>query len=305
MFRVITVCLLAALFAGPVVAQPPSSSRGVMLLAHGGSPEWNGRVEALAREANQRTPVEVAFGMAARGSLESALRRLQARGVTEVLAVPLFVSSWSSVIRSTEYLLGLRAEAPADLAIFAKMDHSMHGAGSPEGHACVAPCDGTAPIPVAVTVRMTEALNRHPLVGAILADRTRAISTDPQSEAVILVAHGPVPDDDNRRWLEDMAPLADQVRASAPYAAVHALTVRDDAGPALREEARRELRAVVERETSAGRRVLIVPHLLSFGGIERGIRTRLEGLSYTMTTQALMPDDRLLQWVLEQAGQPQ
>ena len=37
------------------------------------------------------------------------------RGVTEIVAVPLFVSSQSSVITSTEYLLGLRVDAPNDL----------------------------------------------------------------------------------------------------------------------------------------------------------------------------------------------
>jgi len=43
--------------------------------------------------------------------------------------------------------------------------------------------------------------------------------------------------------------------------------------------------------------VLIVPHLMSFGGIEQGVRKRLEGLAYTMTAQALMPDDRIVEWV--------
>jgi hypothetical protein len=77
--------------------------------------------------------------------------------------------------------------------------------------------------------------------------------------------------------------------------------VRDDAGPALREAATKDLRSRVERQTAAGRRVLVVPHLLSFGGIEQGIRKRLEGLDYTMTSQALMPDDRIVQWVLTTA----
>jgi hypothetical protein len=76
--------------------------------------------------------------------------------------------------------------------------------------------------------------------------------------------------------------------------------VRDDAGPERRDAATRELRSLVEAETAAGRRVLIVPHLLSFGGIEQGVRARLEGLPYTMTTQALMPDPRLSTWVLDQ-----
>jgi hypothetical protein len=110
-----------------------------------------------------------------------------------------------------------------------------------------------------------------------------------------------VPDEDNRRWLEDMAVLAEQTKASAPYATVDYLTVRDDAGPAMREAATRELREKVQAQHAQGRRVLIVPHLMSFGGIEQGVRKRLEGLEYTMTEQALMPDDRILQWVLASA----
>jgi hypothetical protein len=146
-------------------------------------------------------------------------------------------------------------------------------------------------------------LNRHPLIGAIAADRAKSISVAPDTEAVILVAHGPVPEDDNRRWLEDMAVLAERVKASAPYASVEHMTVRDDAGPALRDAATKELRDKVSTQIAQGRKVLIVPHLLSFGGIEQGVRKRLEGLDYAMTTQALMPDGRIVQWVLTSIAQ--
>jgi sirohydrochlorin ferrochelatase len=298
--RLLLACACVAGVAVTASAQSPSTS-GILLLAHGGAPTWNDHVLALARAVDARMPVEVAFGMASRASIESALHRLHARGVTAVTAVPLFVSSHSSVVRSTEFLLGVRSEAPPDLALFARMDHGAHGGGDHASH-CAAPCDGTQPIPLPAPVRLTEALDRHPTVGRILVDRASSISTDPASEAVILVAHGPVPDDDNQRWLADMAVLAAQVQASRPYAAVRYLTVRDDAGPALRDQATRELRERVAREREAGRRVLVVPHLLSFGGIERGILKRLEGLEYTIASQALIPDDRLVGWVLEQAG---
>ena len=260
---------------------------------------------SLALEIDREQPAETAFGMASRASLQSALDKLAARGVTDVIAVPLFVSSHSSVITSTEYLLGLRTEAPKDLAIFAKMDHSRHGApaaapaAAPHAaHAAhAAPADPASPVATRLTVRLAPAFNRHVIVGAILADRARAISTAPAQEAVILVAHGPVPDDDNRKWLDDMAVLAGSVRAAAPFAAVEYLTVRDDAGPAMREQATQELRALVSRHAAQGRRVLVVPHLVSFGGIEQGIRKRLDGLAYTMADQGLMPDPRIGDWV--------
>jgi sirohydrochlorin cobaltochelatase len=291
----------------PLMAQTTPKT-GILLLAHGGAAQWNERVNALASTIDAQQPVEVAFGMASRASIQGAVDRLAGRGVTEIVAVPLFVSSWSSVITSTEYLLGLRAEAPRDLALFAKMDHSKHGAPAATSehenhaaHGAEAP-DPTSPVKLSVPMRMSSALNRHELVGSILADRARSVSTSPGEEAVVIVAHGPVPEDDNRRWLADMAVLAEQVKTSAPYAAVHYLTVRDDAGPEMRERATKELRTIVESEIAAGRRVLVVPHLLSFGGIEQGVRKRLDGLAFTMTNQALMPDDRLVEWVQMQAA---
>jgi hypothetical protein len=299
-----SISILGLLFAGlslTVAAEQQPAKTGVLLLAHGGQPQWNAHVEDVARQVNAQQPVEIAFGMATRTNIQAAADKLVARGVTSIVAVPLFVSSYSSVITSTEYLLGLRTEAPADLAKFAKMNHATHGAPAGEHAHHGAAADPASPITSSVPVTMTAALNRHPLVGAILADRARAMSTTPANEAVIIVAHGPVPDDDNRRWLEDMGVLAEQVRAAAPFASVDYMTVRDDAGPAIRDAATKELRGKVEAARTARRRVLIVPHLLSFGGIERGVLKRLEGLEYTIADKALIPDERIVEWVRQVA----
>jgi sirohydrochlorin ferrochelatase len=297
--------LLCGLLLAPSLASAQPAKPGVLLLAHGGKPEWNERVLDVAKRVDDSRPTEVAFGMATRANIQAAIDKLAARGVTEIIAVPLFVSSHSSVITSTEFLLGLRKDAPKDLAIFAKMNHGSHGAAvgtDHSAHAAHAPAvDPASPVTTTLPIRMTAALNRHSLVGAIAADRAKSISAAPEKEAVILVAHGPVPDDDNRRWLEDMAVLAQQVKASAPYASVDYMTVRDDAGPAMREAATKELRDKVSAQVAQGRKVLIVPHLMSFGGIEQGVIKRLEGLDYTMTKQAIMPDGRIVQWVLASA----
>ena len=286
--------LLCLLVARPALAEP-----GILLLAHGGSAEWNGLVTDLATKVNATRPTEIAFGMAARASIQSAADRLVTRGVTEIVAVPLFVSSWSSVITSTEYLLGLRAQAPAALAIYAKMNHAPAATAGAAGHADHdAAADGTAPIKVPVPVRMTPALNDHPIVSDILSSRAREISRDVAKEALIVVAHGPSEEEDNRRWLADMAALSARIRQATAFAAIDYLTLRDDAPKPIRDAATAQLRGIVQRELAAGRRVLIVPLLIAFGGIERGLRDRLDGLPYTMATSALVPDDRLAAWVL-------
>jgi sirohydrochlorin ferrochelatase len=292
--------VLAALLicTAPAMAQP-AAPEGIVLLAHGGAADWNERVLALAATIDATQPVEVAFGMASRPAIQSAVDKLVARGVKSIVAVPMFVSSHSSVVTSTAYLLGIRPDMPADLKLFAKMNHGSHGVSSQghEGHPPANVADNTQPVQSPIAIRMTEALNHHPLVGEILVDRARAISTAPASEVVIVVAHGPVPEDDNARWLADMKVLAGHVGHAAPFAAVKYLTVRDDAPKPIRDAATAELRQMVTEQASAGRRVLIVPLLLSYGGIEKGIRQRLEGLEYRMAEQALMPDPRLADWV--------
>jgi sirohydrochlorin ferrochelatase len=314
--KVVRLTCVAAAFAAlllvPVQQRVAASARqqakaGILLLAHGGSAQWNENVRALAARVDTQQPTEVAFGMATRANIQAAADALVKRGVTEIVAVPLFVSSHSSVVTSTAYLLGLRAEAPADLAVFAKMSHGPagHGPASATNHAghaghggSDAPAtDGTKPIALAVPVRMTPALDSHPIVAAILTDRARAISTNPAKEAVVLVAHGPVKDQENQLWLDNLATLAAGVKKDIAFASIDWMTVRDDAPAPIRDTATAELRALVTKRTAAGSRVLIVPVLLSFGGIEQGIRKRLDGLEYTMAAQALMPDDRLGAWI--------
>lgn len=287
----------------PEPAKEPASvtkTKGILLMAHGGSAKWNEEVKRIAEQVDKTIPVEIAFGMAAKRNIQAAADRLIARGVAEIVAVPLFVSSHSSVITSTEYLLGLRKVAPAELAAFAKMDHG-HG-----GHDSHQPADTsfdpTTPINSSVPIRIVPALNSHPLVAEILSSRASAISRTPANEVVILVAHGPVSDEENNKWLADMAALASRIDAKHQFKRVEYLTVRDDAPDPIRSNATAELRRVVEKASAEGNRVLIVPLLLSFGGIEEGVKKRLGGLDYTMAGQGLLPDGRLAKWVLASAA---
>lgn len=303
--------LLLALALLAAVLSPrdaDAAGRGILLLAHGGSAEWNEQVTALAARVDRSVPTEVAFGMATRATMQTGIDRLVARGVTEVVAVPLFISSWSSIITSSEYLLGQRPDAPAALEIFARMNHgpapaaATPAAGDHSHHDAPGAASGTTPVVTTATVRMTSALNDHPIVAAILASRAKSISRNALTESVVIVAHGPNEEDDNERWLADMRSLARVVGEHERFASIDVLTLRDDAEEPVRNAATAELRRIVSTNIDAGRRVLIVPLLVSFGGIDRGLKERLQGLEYTMPSAALVPDDRLVDWVLAMAG---
>ena len=289
--------LLPLLLLFVLLAPGAAEAQGILLLAHGGRDEWNREVRALAERVESSRPVEVAFGMANKRAIQDAVDRLVDRKVPEIVAVPLFVSSHSSVLRATEYLLGLRDEAPPQMEAFGRMSARRDAGrnGTDPGF------DWTTPIEATVPIAVTPALDDHALVAEILVSRAMGISRTPEDEAVVLVAHGPASDEDNALWLDNMRMLAERMRRQTRFSRIEQLTVRDDAADPVKAEATAELRAVVENAVQEGKSVLIVPLLLSFGGIEVGIRERLDGLPYRMPPQALLPDPRLSQWVLLQA----
>lgn len=275
---------------------------GILLMAHGGRQNWNEEVNKIAATLNEQMPAEVAFGMASKRTLQDAVDRLVARGVKQIIAVPLFVSSHSSVIYATQYLLGQRPDAPEALKIYAKMDHS-HGGGHSAGAHHAENFDPMTPVSSPVPIRMISALNGHEIVSDILLTRAASISQRPSDEVVILVAHGPNEDAENRKWLADLKTLAERMKPHSRFKRIEYLTVRDDAPEPIRSRAKAELRELVTRATNEGARVLIVPVLISFGGIEEGIQKRLEGLEYTICRQGLLPDERLAEWVRLSARQ--
>ena len=274
-----------------------ASAQGILLLAHGGRPDWNQAVLALAARVDSNVPVEVAFGMANKRTIQDALDRLVERDVTTVVAVPLFISSHSSVMRATEYLLGSRDDAPPEMKAFARMGARRNSA---EETGNDTDFDWTTPVDTTIPISVGRALDSHALVAEILISRALEVSEVPEDEVVVVIAHGPNSEEDNERWLEHMGILVEAMRRRTDFSRIEHLTVRDDASESVQHQATAALRAVVEGGVDDGRSVLIVPLLLSYGGIEAGIRERLEGLPYRMARQALLPDERLSEWVLMQ-----
>ena len=310
MTKRVRIRLAAALLAG-LLAPAAVEAQGVLLLAHGGTEEWNREVLAVAARVAPVRLVEVAFGMANKRTIQDAVDRLAERGVSSIVAVPLFVSSHSSVMRATEYLLGSRAEAPPEMEAFARMgarldEDAPDGDAPPDGDAHPGGDPGfdrTTPVETAAPISVATALDAHAVVADILTSRALDVSRTPEEEVLVLVAHGPSSEADSALWLANMDVLAERMRPRTRFSRIERLTVRDDAPDPIREQATAELRAVVEEVVQEGKSALIVPLLLSYGGIETGIRRRLEGLPYRMAGQALLPDERLSEWVLMQAGE--
>ena len=252
---------------------------GILVMAHGGGAEWNGRVEAALEPLRERIPVAVAFGMADPRTMQSALDDLRDRGVGTVAVVRVFVSG-ASFLHPTEFLLGLRPDPPERAMV---------------GHRMVA---GTELEPLDTTARIL--LSRQGLGGSshaagILVDRAASAGFAPAQSGVLLLAHGMGDDEEDRRVLASMEDAARELRG-AGYAEVHVGTLREDwAGP--RAEAELRIKALVAGMGEQYRNVLVIPYRVSgFGPYAR----ILEGLEYT-ATDGFLPHPLMSEWIAAMA----
>ncbi|MCM2304669.1 MAG: hypothetical protein NDJ72_08195 [Elusimicrobia bacterium] len=309
MRRTASLALLA--LCAPLAAAPVPAPYGILLLAHGGDSSWNAEVARLRRRVDAKVPTESALGMADPAALQSAVLRLEKRGVTRIVAVPLFVQSRSEVLDQTRYALGLsdkpsealrdglermaKAHAAAAKARGAHGAHAAHGSPA-HGHSMEF---STARVKSRGPIALADALDDHALVGRILVERAKALSRDAAKETVVLVAHGPVDEAAVDAWRASLASLC---RSFAGFrGCAHAL-LRDDAAPEIRAAAVADLRALVSRAKAEDGRAVVIPVLIARGGIEKKIVKDLDGLDYAWDGRTLMPHDGFDAWVLERAA---
>lgn len=259
---------------------------GILLLAHGGGTEWNNSIEDVRKAvAAKKIPIEIAFGMADPLEMQAAVDRLAAVPVKKIIVVPLFISSHSEVIDQTMYVLGMRA-TPSEEFMNAPHAHMMHVT--------------IKRVQTKIPIVLTQALDDHPIVAQILVDRAKSLSRNPSNEFVLLIGHGPLRDVDNEVWINTMDHLGTIVQKQGGFKGAFSATLRDDSPDDVKQKADKIMRDLVLRLSKKGR-VLVVPYLISSGGIERHVQDALNGTFYQWNGKTLLPDPRISQWVLETA----
>jgi sirohydrochlorin ferrochelatase len=247
----LTVCV--ALFVLlPVLA---SAEQGILLLTDAGTPEWDAQVAQLAAAIDKQQPTEVAVWSTTNPVVQPAVDRLIGRGVSEIVAVPLFV-----------------AAPPADLA--SKI---------------------TAPVPV----RATSSLTTDQVVADIMLGRAEERSANAATEVLVVMSHGASRSSD-KRWVPDLPYAAQRINGLRRFAMILTAYVPPD-DPATAAADLANLRRMIERQLANGRRIIVLPVLTPYGGIESMIRDSLQGLSFEVAKSGLLPDDRLVAWTLTRA----
>ncbi|HEX7120305.1 MAG TPA: CbiX/SirB N-terminal domain-containing protein [Longimicrobiales bacterium] len=259
------------------------STVGTVVVAHGGSAEWNAPVLRIAAQAPTGGPVEVSFLMgdsAKAYRFQDAVARLAARGATRIVVVPLLASSHSGHYEQIRYLAGQTDSLPEN------MMHHLHMSGIERPR-------------VGLPIHLTPALDASIEVARILADRARALAESPAEQALFIVGHGPNSAEDYAGWMRNLRPLADSVARWTGFRDVKLGLVRDDAPDPVREEAVRRIREIIALQHAlTGRDVVVVPLLVSKGYIStRKLPADLRDLPIAYDAEGLLPHPELANWI--------
>ncbi|GGE25894.1 hypothetical protein GCM10011571_30040 [Marinithermofilum abyssi] len=158
--------------------------RGVLVLAHGSrNSAWVQEVDDAVGAVESNLPVEIGYLELVEGrSIADGIRRLEAKGVAHILAIPLFVSSGSTHLEEIRWALGLQETTRAESCL--------------------------PPISVHARMEWGRAMDDHPLMLDILSERAERLSRHSEEETLLLVAHGSTQPGFRDEWEKGLSSLA-------------------------------------------------------------------------------------------------
>ncbi len=305
---------------------------GILVIGHGSpSDSWCAPVRSAVQNVSSPYPVELGFlEFVPNETINIAVDKLDEAGVTMIIAVPLFISSHSGHIGEIEYVLGLREELPMmsmmSMRVFVEGKELERSIVSLEGRYCVsympvaetvsamgvtakqhhgggeAEEEELVPVDTPAEIVLTNAIDDHWAIAAILVDHATMLIEDPANETIVLVAHGTDNESDFAGWVSSSESLAEQMRLKLRYGM--GLNINDVRCSFVfpNETLHSDLlvSAVVEN-VSATSHPIVVPLMVSEGHFTtRGIPGLLENLSYAYPEEgarALTPHPNVAEWI--------
>ncbi|MGZ0039776.1 sirohydrochlorin chelatase [Paenibacillus ottowii] len=238
---------------------------GILVISHGSrEPYWVEQVDqAVAKlQLLEEMPVEVSFLETVKGRLiQNGIDRLESLGVTDILVIPLFVSSGSTHVDEISYALGVKAAPDKETDL--------------------------EPFRIKARVHFGSPLDDGEDVARMVWDKVRPLSVDPAREVILLVGHGSAHNGFLQRWERGISSLARTVQDVSGIITDHAL---------LNPERVHDKATYWNQER--GHDVIVAPLFLSSGYFtSHMIPKRLQGLDYRYSGDPLLPHPLLTSWM--------
>jgi sirohydrochlorin ferrochelatase len=243
---------------------------GLLVISHGSrDADWVRLVrEAVTAvklpEGYENMPVECSFLELVDGYLiQDGIDRLEQAGVTDIVTIPLFISSGSTHIDEISWALGAKAEPDleTDLERFRVQAH----------------------------IHLCDPIDDDPEIAELVAAKLKVLSKAPERELVLLVGHGSKEKGFHGRWRRGLESLADQVKQIGGYAEADTVML-------LPNQAACKMKVWQKKRPELD--VLIAPLFLSEGYFtNQVIPKRFDGFTYRYSGETLLPSPLITRWM--------
>ncbi|MEC0093436.1 sirohydrochlorin chelatase [Paenibacillus macquariensis] len=238
---------------------------GVLIISHGSrEPNWVALVDESVNQLplQDTIPVAVSFLEIVEGRLiQDGIHLLEEQGVTDIIVIPLFVSSGSTHVDEIAYALGVKEMADCDTDL--------------------------EPYHIQANIHYGKPMDDDDDVAQMVWDKVRSLCVDVDQQVILLIGHGSIYEGFRERWEKGISSLALKVQAISGVRVDYAL---------LNPNSLQERTEYWQREY--GYQVIVAPLFLSEGYFTRNvIPERLKGLSYRFSGQALLPHPLISQWI--------
>lgn len=269
----LAVVVLVAMVGWAGVAAAASSSTGFLVVAPDRGFVGNQETQAVFEGFKASYPAALAFGGREYGDrpgnyssyLTGAMEQLRAGGATEIVVVPMFLSSSDP--------------------IFQKVQTQLPKAASN------------------VPVQWAPTMQGNHLVSQILLDRVTALSRDPERERVIILGTGAAATADEEAMRKELKRLADYVGRYRKFKEIQVGVYYDrDAEPKLREAHNEKVDRLVTDAAAKKGDTLVVPWMIG-PKFDRAMsqtqwmKGKFEDLDIVFDEQEVVPHPNALLWL--------
>ncbi|MCY9661010.1 CbiX/SirB N-terminal domain-containing protein [Paenibacillus chondroitinus] len=246
------------------------SKVGVLVISHGSRDKgWVDLVDEAVSAVHmpEGMPIYASYLELVEGRLiQDGIYSLEAQGVTDIIVVPLFVSSGSTHIDEISYALGV-IEEPL-------LETDME------------------PFEIKARIHFTSPIDDDPVIAEIMYAKIKELSEQPTQEILLLIGHGSQEEGFHQKWLQGLEQLAERLKTLGGFdEADVAMLLPDQVHAKMTEWAAKK----------PGHAVIVAPLFLSEGYFTRQvIPSRLKGFAYTYNGRALLPSPLISKWMEKQ-----
>lgn len=245
---------------------------GVLVISHGSRSEhWVRLVDEVvhAVQVPKGIPVYSSFLEIVEGRLiQDGITHLESLGVTDIIVVPLFISSGSTHIDEISYALGVKPKP-------------------------ILPTDMT-PFAIRAVIHFTAPIDDDPVIAQIVYEKMKPLSADPSNEIVLLVGHGSIERDFHLLWRRGLEKLALRLKERGGFDEVDVAMLLPNQIPAKMNR---------WSKLKPHHTILVVPLFLSEGYFTNEvIPERLQGYNYQYNGRSLLPHPLLARWIERQTA---